>query len=118
MINWFEIPTTDLARARHVYQQVLETELLSLMILDTERSIFPYSKPGTGGALIKSAMFIPLCQGSLVYRYTANLAAVLQRVVFNSGQVILAPEILANNIGTIALLIDCEDNRVGFHQPA
>lgn len=117
LIDWFEIPVTDLNRARHFYQNILEIELLVETMAGAELAVFPHTKPATGGALIKGEFFTPSSSGSLIYLYAANLTETLQRVLLNGGKVVLEPETLPNNIGTIAMIIDSEGNRVGLHQP-
>ena len=81
-------------------------------------AVFHYQEPSTGGALVKSETLQPSTDGTVVYLYTADIAASLQKVAEKGGSCCFGPEILPDDIGTIALIIDSEGNKVGLHQPA
>lgn len=118
IINWFEIPARDLDRAVTFYQNVLEIAFNRETVSGIEMAIFPYKEPATGGALVNAEMFTPSDKGSVVYLFTANLTAALERVSKAGGETVFGPVVLPEDIGSIALILDCEGNRVGLHQPA
>jgi Predicted enzyme related to lactoylglutathione lyase len=85
---------------------------------ECEMAVFPYEPGLPGGALIKCAQLKPSMQGVVIYLHTDDIAATLKRVTENGGECAFGPQILPNDIGTIALFIDGEGNRIGLHQPA
>jgi len=118
LINWFEIPVVDMPRAVDFYQRVLDMTLTPHSVLDIEMALFPHHKPDVGGALVKHGMFTPSSQAGVVYFCTPNLAGALKRADEAGGKTVLGPETLPNGIGSIALIIDSEGNRIGLHQAA
>jgi len=118
LINWFEIPVHDLERAVTFYQEALGVTLRRETVAGIEMAIFPHTKPATGGALVKGELFTPSQAGAVVYLATPDLATTLECVAALGGACSVGPVVLPHDIGTIALIIDCEGNRVGLHQPA
>jgi hypothetical protein len=115
-INWFEIPTTDLARAQRFYEIVLETKLRNEDFGPTPMCIFEVPAPGVAGALIFTADRKPSSEGTLVYLNTGGaMNACLARVTKAGGQVVM-PRTDIGPPGFIALIRDPEGNVVGFHE--
>ncbi|NIF32922.1 VOC family protein [Enterobacter sp. Cy-643] len=117
LINWFEIPVTDMARAVAFYQRVLNAEFRRETIAGVENAIFSYNQPATGGSLVKGERFVPSETGAVIYLYTPDIVQALQQVEAVGGRLDFGPQVLPYDIGTIALMIDSEGNRVGLHQP-
>lgn len=118
LINWFELPVQQLDRAVAFYEHVLDGEFRRETVANIEMAVFPHVKPATGGALVQGAMFTPVSGGAVVYLATADLSLALERVQEKGGECCFGPQVLPHDIGTIALIIDSEGNRVGLHQPA
>lgn len=118
IINWFEIPVANFERAVQFYESVFQATFRREDMTDMQMAIFPYTEPNPGGALVKFEHYKPSADGTIVYLQTANMADILKRVDTAGGQCIFGPETLPDDIGTIALIIDCEGNKVGLHQPA
>lgn len=118
IINWFEIPVTDMARAIAFYEPVMGVSLRREKMASADLAVFPYSDPATGGALAKFDGIAPSLQGAIVYLHTDDLPAALDRVATAGGQCVFGPVDLGKEIGNIALFTDSEGNRVGLHQPA
>ncbi|POT58427.1 glyoxalase [Citrobacter amalonaticus] len=118
VINWFEIPVTDMARAITFYEPVMQVSLRREKMDSADLAVFPYDEPATGGALAKFDGITPSVHGVIIYLHTADLAATLGRVASAGGECVLGPVHLGQDIGTIALFTDSEGNRVGLHQPA
>lgn len=116
LIDWFEIPTTDLDRAIRFYESVLAVQLKREDMGEMTLAVFPHAQQ-PGGALIHAAHFKPSADGCVIYLYTPQLDATLERVSAQGGQVVFGPLTLPDNIGRIALFIDSEGNRVGLHEP-
>lgn len=114
-LNWFEIPATDFTRAKAFY-----TTILDAPIQDDPNRPYAYlpsdpAKGGFGGAIAYGENFIPSMTGITIYLDGGdNLAVPLSRVEGAGGKIILPKTAIGNN-GFIALFIDTEGNKIGFH---
>lgn len=114
-LNWFEIPAKDFGRAKKFYSIVLDAPIQE----DPNRqyAYFP-SDPktgGFGGAIGCGENFEPATTGTTVYLDGGNdLSIPLNRVESAGGKIILPKTAIGGN-GYIALFIDSEGNKVGFH---
>lgn len=115
LINWLEIPVTDMTRAIRFYEQVFETTLKRETMAQTDMAVFADREPG--GALVASEGSRPSADGCLPYLHTPGLTALLARVQAAGGKTVFGPLQLPGDIGHIAHIIDSEGNRVGLHQP-
>lgn len=114
-INWFEIPARDFDRAVRFYSTVLNTSLRKELFNGEPNGIFPYERPGVGGAVVKREGWEPATSGTLVYLDTAgDLAGAVARVEKAGGKVLL-PVTDIGDPGFIAIILDSEGNRVGLH---
>ena len=116
-LNWFEIPVTDLGRAKAFYEKVLDTELIDAEDeSEMEMAMFPASD-GVGGGLVKSEEweYVPSRNASIIYLNGGDdLSVPLGKVKAAGGEVIQDKMGIGEN-GFIALFVDSEGNRVGFH---
>lgn len=117
LINWFEIPVTDMERASAFYESVMSVTLRRETVIQYQLAIFPHQKPATGGALVKFDGIAPSSQGIIIYLQTPQLAVTLERIAQAGGTCLSGPSALPDGLGTIALFTDCEGNRIGLHQP-
>ncbi len=113
-LNWFEIPTTDLARAIRFYNQVLGLEMSSFDMFGCQMAMFP-SDCGVGGALIHMENCKPSDQGTAVYLNGGDdLAVPLGKVEAAGGKVVM-PKTSIGEHGFCGMFLDTEGNRVGLH---
>jgi len=116
-LNWFEIPATDFARANAFYATVLDVQIHVDPNPNMQYAYLPSDsqKGGFGGAIACGENFVPAMIGTTVYLDGGNdLSVPLSRVESAGGTVILPKTAIGNN-GFIALFIDTEGNKVGFH---
>lgn len=117
-LSWFEIPVTDLARAKEFYGRVLKAELREESLSGRNMAIFPYQEGGVGGALIQDEHLNPGTDGTLVYLGAGDdLPGAVKRVEEAGGKVVMGPTLLSEQIGSIAVFLDSEGNRVALHSP-
>ena len=120
-INWFEIPATNLNRAREFYSKVLGTEMAIQEIMGNQMAFFPY-EPGSGlvsGALCQGDGYTPNSGGALIYlNGGSDLATPLARVEEAGGKIELPKTKISDEIGFMAIFHDTEGNRVAFHSPS
>lgn len=116
-IAWFELPTTNLARATAFYERILAITLKPETCGECAMSVFPYAEPGPGGALVAMPQLQPRDNGTLVYLHGGDdLTQVLSRIPAAGGEIAM-PKTAIGDIGFIALFIDSEGNRVGLYSP-
>jgi uncharacterized protein len=117
IINWFEIPATDLNRARAFYEQILALTLNRSDMGPQSLAVFPYDRDNaTGGTLITGPGFNPSTDGAVVYLHASeSLDAVLARIVPAGGRILLPRTELPPGMGAYAHFLDTEGNRVGLH---
>jgi len=114
-LNWFEIPATDFERAKSFYSKVFNAQIHE----DPNRK-YAYlpadpKTGGFGGAIGYGENFVPSETGTTVYLDGgSDLSIPLNRVEAAGGKIILPKTPIGNN-GFIALFIDSEGNKVGFH---
>lgn len=115
-LNWFEIPITDVERAKAFYQSIFEIELIAVQMMGMDMLMFPTQPPHTGGALVKSDNHIPSGQGCLIYlNGNPNLQNVLDKVQEAGGNIIMGKTLIDENTGYMAFFTDTEGNTVGLH---
>lgn len=115
-VGWFEIPVTDMDRAKAFYENVFETELVmeDMGHLHMAQFAWDHESHGCNGTLIKAEGYEPAGVGTIVYFTAPDLEAHLKRVEDNGGK-ILVPKMQIGEHGYIAHFIDCEGNRVALH---
>ena len=117
-LRWFEIPTLKLERATAYYEQSFAITLRSESCGGNPMSIFPYTEPNSGGALVAMPQLAPRDNGTLIYLDGGDdLNTVLARIPAAGGKIVMEKTDLGGGIGHIALFIDSEGNRVGVYSP-
>jgi len=114
-INWFEIPVSDMNRAKQFYGAIFGTELIDLdMDPAIKMAMFP-AENGIGGALLHGEGYEPSYSGSLVYlNGGADLKLIQERVEAAGGKVLQEKMSIGDN-GYVGFFEDTEGNRVGLH---
>jgi len=119
-ISWFEIGTTDLARATKFYESIFNCKLNPLDMENIKMRMFPITdmQNGIGGALVDSGGFHKPSgsDGPLIYlNGNPDLQKVLDRVEAAGGKILLPKTEISPEYGFMALILDTEGNRVGLH---
>jgi predicted enzyme related to lactoylglutathione lyase len=115
IINWFEIPTTNLDRAVRFYETVLGVRLKLETFGGIPQAMFLGDKDGVSGALIQDPRRKPAADGTLVYLDARkDLDGCIERVTRAGGRVVL-PKTDIGDPGFIAIFADPEGNTVGLH---
>ena len=115
-LNWFEIPATDIERAKKFYNTIFEFELVPMEASDGfPMGMFPAERGDISGAVIQGEGYAPSAEGSIVYLNGGeDLTTVLNRVEAAGGQVVMPKTDIGEN-GFVAFFMDSEGNRVGLH---
>ena len=121
MVGWFEIPVTDMARAKEFYETVFDT---SIAIHDLGGFImgwFPNvpDKSGATGSLVQHEMYAPSdTAGPLIYFSCKDVAEQLGRVEAAGGEIMQRKTEIGGGHGFMALMRDTEGNRIALHSLA
>ncbi len=116
-VNWFEIPVTDLSRAKVFYEAVLEVEITESEMGPKKMGWFPMEMgiPGSAGTLVQGEGYTPSHDGSLVYINVDKIDPTLA-AIDNAGGKTLMPRMSIGDHGFIAYFEDSEGNRVALHE--
>lgn len=115
-LNWFEIPASDFSRAIAFYATVLDAQIQVDSNMQYAYLPSDPGKGGFGGAIACGENFVPAMTGTTIYLDGgSDLSVPLSRVKDAGGTVILPKTAIGENRGFIALIIDTEGNKVGFH---
>lgn len=115
-VNWFELPATNLDRAKAFYEHVLGIQLQLQEMGPVKMAWFPMQMGATGatGSLVQAENYQPSTQGTVVYFSVEDIEATLQRIS-NKGGKMLKPKTSIGEYGFIAHFLDCEGNRAALH---
>lgn len=116
-VNWFEIPVTDMARAKKFYESALSIEIVETEMGPNKMGWFPMEmgKMGAPGTLILGDGYTPSHDGSLVYLHVDSIDPTLEEIS-NAGGKALMPRTDIGQHGFIAHFEDSEGNRVALHE--
>jgi predicted enzyme related to lactoylglutathione lyase len=115
-LNWFELPMTDVERAKKFYETIFEIEMYPMNMMGYEMLMFPSQSPKIGGALVKSPDHEPSTKGALIYlNANPDLQLVLDKVEKAGGKIISPKTFIDEDTGSMAFVIDSEGNMVGLH---
>ena len=116
-LNWFEIPATDISRAKNFYQKIFDISLEDNIMEDSKMAFFPWEN-GSGkatGALVQSSNHKPSMDGAVVYlNANPSMDKVLSKIEDAGGKILL-PKTSIGEHGNIAFIRDTEGNKVGIH---
>lgn len=117
-IDWFDIPATDIERARTFYGKLLDAPMGDVYeVMPGHMSfLFPMEVGGAGGSAVQGEGYVPTKEGSLIYlNANPDLQAVLDRVEEAGGQVMMPKTDIGGDNGYMAWFIDSEGNKIGLH---
>ena len=120
MCGWFEIPVSDMDRARKFYEEVFEIKIHIEDFGKTRMGWFPFAEDpearGASGSLVYNPDFYkPSSKGVLIYFSSADLALELGRVEEAGGTVLREKTLIREDIGYMGLFTDSEGNRIALH---
>ncbi len=114
-VEWFEIPVSNLARAKKFYETVFEVKLTAQNYGPLEMEKFPWEQGASGapGTLVKAEGYTPSRAGTLVYFPVEDIDTVLGRIKKSGGKELM-PKTSMGGYGFIATFEDTEGNRVAL----
>lgn len=115
-VNWFEIASNDLERAKGFYSAVFQREFQLIEMPDSKMYMFAGDDKQSGamGAIVSSNDNKPSSDGTIVYFECEDCSVEAGRVGAAGGQIVF-PKMSIGEFGFIAQFIDTEGNRIGLH---
>lgn len=117
-LNWFEIPVTDMPRAKHFYQVIFSMHMNEMEMMGMKFAAFPYAE-GSGkasGALVQGPMHTPSENGVLIYLNAhPSMDPVLEKIEPMGGKIVMPKTQINPELGYMAFFMDTEGNRIGLH---
>jgi predicted enzyme related to lactoylglutathione lyase len=118
VINWFEIPATDIDRASEFYSKVLDGEIHTQEMYGVKMAFLPMEGEGVGGAICQGDGYAPSSEGATIYLNGGeDLSTPLNKVESAGGKIVMPKTKISDEIGYYALFNDTEGNKVAFHSP-
>ncbi len=119
MVGWFEIPVTDMDRAKNFYETVFEIKIQVQNFNELLMGWFPFEegKMGASGSLVKHTDFYHPSKtaGPLLYFSSKDVKDQVERIEKAGGKILQPKKLISEDIGYMALFIDSEGNRVALH---
>ena len=119
-INWFEIPVTDILRAKKFYESIFEIEMEEMEMPGMQYAMFPFDpmKGKVAGGLAQSPMHTPGTTGPIIYlNANPDLQKVLDRIEKAGGEIRMPKTSIGQN-GFMAFFTDSEGNAIALHSNA
>jgi len=117
VVTWFELPVTDMDRAKAFYEKVFAVKIMIQDMGDLVMGWFPHvgGAPGAMGTLIKNENYTPSEQGALLYFHSENVQIELDRIEAAGGIIKQGKKMISPEHGFMALFRDTEGNRVALY---
>ncbi|MEM9143734.1 MAG: VOC family protein [Bacteroidota bacterium] len=118
MVGWFEIPVTDMERAKTFYEVVFD---ISISLHELDGFVMGWFPMNNGanmatGSLVQHEMHRPSAtHGTLIYFSCKDLSQELNRVVAAGGTIVKEKSEIGDGHGFMALFQDSEGNRIALH---
>ena len=117
MVGWFEIPVSNMERAKTFYESVFN---LKIQVVDFGGLIMGWFPDrgevvGAQGTLIKQDTYIPSKEGTLVYFISDDVQIELDRIIAAGGEIYQPKTQISPEHGYMGAFIDTEGNRVALH---
>lgn len=120
LATWFDLPVSDMQRAKSFYQNVLHADFKDEDMNDFQMAIFNAEPGAVSGMLVLGEQYRPSQTGAVVYfNGGEDLSAPLERAQQHGGSVVVPKTpIHDGECGYFALFLDSEGNRVGLYSPS
>lgn len=115
-VTWFEIPVSDIMRAKNFYEASFGYSLKLEEFGPSKMAHFPMEENATNcsGSLVQQKDFLPSSQGTLIYFSVADIEDVLKKVEKSGGKCLQNKKPIGQ-YGFIGIFLDTEGNTVALH---
>lgn len=128
-VIWFEIPVKDLNRAMNFYSETLGVAIEKTKLHKTDYGMFDRKKTGLGGVLVerpeKAGMGVSLffyvnvlsdaIDAALAYGGKMVTPKTLLKHTNAEGKTVLAQNLIDNQVGYFAEILDSEGNQLALY---
>jgi len=119
-ISWFEIPSTDIARAQKFYETIFGITLNPLDVANIKMRMFPLDDMmnEVGGAIVYNAEFYKpsATEGPLIYlNGNPDVQNILDKIESAGGKILVPKTEISPDYGHMAVFLDTEGNRIALH---
>ena len=122
IISWFELPVSDMDRAKSFYETIFDIELELMVLGDSfKMAVFPGSQSVVGGALVwNEDWYKPSNSHGPLLHLNANpdLQTVENKIEKAGGNITISKRGIGPGRGFMAVFEDTEGNRVALHSDA
>jgi predicted enzyme related to lactoylglutathione lyase len=116
LLNWFEIPVTDMERAANFYGNVFGFHMHEMEMEGGEMLMIMNEDHQADGALIKHESRKPSHDGPLVFLDCGDdLQPMLDKVEESGGKILSEKASIDPETGAYAFIEDTEGNKLGMH---
>ncbi|KQC28821.1 VOC family protein [Flagellimonas eckloniae] len=119
MVGWFEIPVSDMERAKTFYEKVFQIKIQVQDLGGTQMGWFPWAegKNGAAGSLIlQPDWYKPSAtDGVLVYFASTDVQIELDLIEAAGGKILKPKTQISPDVGYMGLFLDTEGNRIALH---
>jgi uncharacterized protein len=108
-LNWFEIPASNLARAKQFYETIFGIEMGEMEMMGTKMALFPAEAMSgkVSGAVVQGEMYQPSQDGAKIYlNGNPDLNNVLSKIVAAGGSIQMPKTHISPEIGHMAFFTD------------
>ncbi len=116
-LNWFEVPVANMERAIPFYEAVFGIKISLQDFGGVLMGFFP--RPDhvdvTSGSLIQYESYVPSQEGVLLYFFTADITACLERVSTAGGKILQNKTQISEEHGYMGVFVDSEGNKIALH---
>ena len=118
-LNWFEIPATDIKRAKSFYESIFGIQMQDMGEMMGMKMVGFPAEMGNGkasGGLVQGPNHKPSMDGAVVYlNANPNIQQVIDRIEKSGGKMIMPKMQISPEIGYMAFFTDTEGNRMALH---
>jgi uncharacterized protein len=117
-LNWFEIPVSDINRAKKCYETIFGIQMDTNEMMGMQMAFFPAEDMNgkVSGSLVQGPMHKPSAEGAKIYlNANPDMSIALGRVETAGGKVTMSKTKISDEIGYMAFFTDTEGNTIGLH---
>lgn len=116
LINWVEIPATDIMRAKKFYSAILGgVEFRDMEAQGAKYALFPVHDKFNCGALVQGEYYKPSAEGIGIYLDGGkDMDNILKHVEKAGGEIIMPKTNTGMEAGFVGMFIDSEGNKIGL----
>jgi predicted enzyme related to lactoylglutathione lyase len=115
-LSWFEIPVLEFYRAKAFYEYVFQTDIRVSALGDYTMGFFAPQEGGTTGSIVQGEGYQPSVYGPRLYlNCNPDLQVFVDRALEAGGVMVVPKRLIAEDVGYVSFILDCEGNALALH---